>query len=260
MNLRYLTAVVTGLLSATANRMPAAVFSEYPGSDAFVRAALPDANYGGGGSLAVAGPAATNSGGVVRGACDAFIQFSTATSLASFDAEFGSGQWLITQAILRITEVAEPGNAIFNTAPGAFEIRWISADGWQEGTGKPNVPGNTGLTWNQAASFLTPGTDQTLGQFNSTGTDAVLDAPLSLPAAFISDLRSGGMVSLFLTTASPATGLNFRSRDFFAAADYRPSLVLTAQAIPEPSMSMLLLLPAISLPLKRQRLSPVAHV
>src|SRR5262249_15983780 len=111
-----------------------------PDADSFVRSLAPASNYGAGGALSVSGASAVNGSGVPNGLLDTLMGFPTSNLVASLDGTLGSGGWIVTGVRLVLTEMATPDNAIFNRGVGAFEVRWLAADGWVEGTGKPNAP------------------------------------------------------------------------------------------------------------------------
>ncbi|HEX2750191.1 MAG TPA: hypothetical protein VHM91_19445 [Verrucomicrobiales bacterium] len=214
----------------------ATVYSIIAGADAFMRSAAPDSNYGRGGLLSVSGATATNSLNTANGSYDVFLRFATAATRTQIDAEFGAGLWRITAVSLNLTEVTNPGNAIFNKGAGQFQVQWISGDGWEEGTGNPNIPGFTGITWNTRAAFLDAGTDRSLGTFENPVLGGTLTSTLAPDGAFLADLMNDVQTSLSLTAATATTGFNFRSRDFAGDASVLPQLQLTVEAIPEPSV------------------------
>ena len=209
----------------------AAVFTNSVSQDAFVRAAAPTSNYGAAGSLAVSGASATNGTGVTNGAFDSLIRFSTTAMVAGCNAAFGSNRWGVTGARFRVTEVGAPNNAIFNRGKGAFEIRWIAADAWVEGTGQPTTPTTNGVSYNDEAALLDGGVDVSLGTFTNSGTDGVLSFALALPAGFLSDVKAGGEVGLFLTAVDPGIGFTFNARSF-GTVGARPFLDVTVRPLP----------------------------
>src|SRR5215470_6749489 len=123
----------------------AASSSVNPSADAFVAAGptgnLSNNNYGGAGAISIAAPNLSQ-------------------------GEFQSvGQWFIQSVTLQLTATA-PNNAIFNaSAAGQLSISWMQNDGWTEGTGTPQAPTPTGLTFSTLNTFLSPA-DEALGTFN----------------------------------------------------------------------------------------------
>src|SRR5215472_5783797 len=101
----------------------AASFSLTPASDAFVTTGpsgdLSNNNYGGAGAIAVSAP------GLAQGEFQSVLQFGLSGAKASFDSQFGAGQWTIQSVTLQLTATA-PNNPIFNSnAPGQFSISWM---------------------------------------------------------------------------------------------------------------------------------------
>ena len=220
--LRALGAVT--LIGASAQ---AALFTNSASSDAFVRAAAPTLNYGGAGALSVSGSNSVNGTGVNNGVFDSFLRFNTAAMVAYFNSTFGSTNWGIASAKLRVTELGTPANTLFNRGKGLFEIRWISNDGWIEGTGTPNAPAATGITYNDEPALLDPAREVSLGTFTNAALDTNLTFTLALPPDFINDLRAGGETGLFLTTTDPSLGFTVDSRSF-STASARPVLEVSA--------------------------------
>jgi len=205
----------------------AAIFTNSPDANAFVRASAPTANYGGAGSLSVSGASATNASGVANGAFDTFIRFNNGTMVSNFNAAFGSNNWLISGATLQVTEVGAPNNAIFNHGVGAFQIRWIANDNWTQGSGTPSLPGSSGITYSEESTLLNSATDASLGTFTNSGANSALSFALGLPASFVNNLIAGGEVGLFLTAIDPGIGFTFNSQNF-GTASARPYLMVSA--------------------------------
>lgn len=223
--LTLLTFIVIGSTSR------AAFFTNTASVDSFVRANAPTLNYGGAGALSVSGSTATNGSGTANGASDSFIRFNTAALVTNFNSLFGTNNWMVGSAKLRVTEIGVPAQTLFNRGTGAFEIRWIANDNWTEGTGSPSTPQTTGVKYNNEPALLNSGTDASLGTFTNVGTDATLSFPLNLPAGFVNDLHSGGEVGFFLTAVDPGTGFTFDSRSF-GTTNARPFLEISAAPRP----------------------------
>jgi hypothetical protein len=222
----------TLLFVSVAFAADAAVFStNNPDKDAFVRAAAPTYNYGGGGALSVSGANATTSN-PTNGAFDSFISFNTSSMVTAFNSAFGANNWVITSATLNLTINQLPGNPVFNLGSGMFAIRWIANDTWTEGTGNPNAPTMNGITYNQEPIYLNPNTDVNLGafSFNINATD--LSCPLTLPTAFVTNMQAGGEVGLFMTAIDPSVGFVFYSRQYMGLASTHPALVVSAATLP----------------------------
>jgi len=213
----------------------AATVSVAPDADTFLRSFAPTNNYGAGGALSVSGSAAVNGTGDQNGLFDTLMRFPVSNVVASLDAALGEQDWVVTEARLVVTEIAAPDNAIFNRGVGAFEVRWIGADSWLEGTGKPVAPTTDGVAWQDLPSILDPSMDTSLGVFTNTGADGQISFVLGKPDRFLADLRSGGELSLYLTAASPQVGFTFNSRNF-GNTNAQPALEVTALPNPRPGI------------------------
>jgi hypothetical protein len=211
-----------------------------PDGDAFVRAAAPASNYGGAGALSVSGSTATNGSGVQMDLADSLLRFPMSNVVATLDSAFGGHDWIVTSAQLLVTETAAPDNPIFNRGVGAFEIRWIATDNWAEGTGRPMSPTDDGVAWQDLPQILNPNTDVSLGVFTNNGTDGRESFSLELSNRFVTDLRAGGELGLYLTAQSPGIGFTFNSRSFGNTAA-QPAFVITAAANPHPCIDSIAL-------------------
>jgi len=211
-----------------------------PTIDAFVRSADPIHNYGAAGALAVSGSIATNSTGINNGLLDSFLQFNISGAVSSFNATFGVGQWTITGITLGVM-AQPPNNTIFNYGSGTFAVNWMANNAWTEGTGTPASPTSTGITYSQESSLLNSNVDEALGTFNYGGaTSGRMNLSLGLTSGFLSEISTGSLVSLYMTATSNSTvGFTFNSENF-GTASARPSIIITAVAVPEPSTMVLL--------------------
>jgi len=202
-----------------------------PSADAFVRSLAPASNYGAAGSLSVSGAAAANGSGQQNGRFDSLIRFPMSNMVATLAGALGTNGWVVTGATLNLSEVAMPNNPIFNRGVGAFEIRWIAADAWVEGTGKPIMPTTDGITYQDLPSVLDPAADVSLGWFTNSGLDATVSFPLPLAGALVANILAGADVNLYLTAASDSVGFTFNSREFTETNSW-PSLAIIAAAKP----------------------------
>jgi hypothetical protein len=104
-------AIAAGVLSLLLG-LPvySATFTLNPSMDAFVTTGpsgtLSGNNYGGAGALDVAAP------GLAKGEFQSVLQFDLSGARASFDTQFGAGQWNIQSITLSLTATS-PNNAIF---------------------------------------------------------------------------------------------------------------------------------------------------
>ena len=212
----------------------AAFSSLNPSADAFVTTGptgnLSNNNYGGAGALSIAAP------NLSQGEFQAVLQFNLSSVKTAFDSQFGVGQWSIQSVSLQLTATA-PNNAIFNpSAAGQFSISWMQNDGWTEGTGPPQAPTTTGLTFSTLNTFLSPA-DETLGTFSfNGGTSGNSTYTLGLTPSFSADILAGNTVSFRMFAADTAVSALFDSRSF-GTASARP--LLTSTAVPEPASAAL---------------------
>ncbi|HSU53983.1 MAG TPA: hypothetical protein VLT36_08005 [Candidatus Dormibacteraeota bacterium] len=231
------------LLAAVVFSIPlageAATFSLNPGADAFVTtgptANLSGNNYGAAGAVAVAAP------GSAQGEFQSVLQFNLAGAKTSFDSQFGAGAWTIQSVTLQLTAVP-PNNAIFNaSAAGQFGLSWMQNDGWTEGTGTPQAPTTTGVTFSTLNNFIS-GADESLGTFSYNGaTSGNNSYSLNLTPGFSGEVLSGSTVSLRMFAADNAVSYLSDSRNF-PTTTARP--LLTVSVVPEPGVSGLLFLGA----------------
>jgi hypothetical protein len=229
--------------------LPAATFSLNPSADAFVTpgssGGLSPKNYGAAGGLAVA------AAGLANGEFQSVLRFDLSATKASFDSQFGAGQWSVQSISLSLTATA-PNNAIFNaSAAGLFGISWMQNDSWVEGTGTPAAPTSTGITFASLPSFISPG-DQSLGTFAFPGgTSGTVLCPLALTSGLSADATAGSLVSLRFLAADTAVSFLFDSRNF-GTASARP--LLSIVAVPEPAaLSLLALGGSLLLAMRRSR-------
>lgn len=202
-------------------------------ADTFVLAAQPDGNFGGAGALQLVSSANP------KGEYQSLLRFDLASTVASFNATFGVGQWMITGVTLSLgtnfgTAGQQPSNAIFAPiAAGSFNVSWQANDSWLEGTGNPSAPTTDGLTYNQLPTYISAANDRALGTFAFTapGNNTVSTYALALDPSFVSDLSAGGLVSTRLFAADSQASYLFNSRSFGTTAQ-RPMLLVSA--VPEP--------------------------
>ena len=232
----------------------AATFTLNPSADAFVTtgptANLTGNNYGGAGALSVAAP------GLANGEFQSVLRFNLSAARASFDTQFGAGQWFIQSITFSLTATS-PNNAIFNpSAAGRFGVSWMQNDSWVEGSGTPAAPTTTGITYSSLAGTFISAGDEALGTFSfAGGTSGTAAYTLSLTPGFDADATAGNLVSFRLFADDNAVSYLSDSRSF-GTAGFRP--LLTVVAVPEPgTLSLLatdaaLLLAARSRPRHRQ--------
>jgi hypothetical protein len=234
---------------ATPAGVRAAVVTVNPSADAFVTTGptnnLTANNYGGGGALGISATGSPN------GEFQSVLKFDTSTAKSVFDSLYGVGAWHAQSVLLQLT-ATPPNNAIFNSnTSGSFTLSWMQNDGWTEGTGTPNAPGATGISYTTLqTTFINPGADELLATFNYDGSSSgsvVYSA--NAPPGLAADLLAGGTVSLRASVAAGATSYLFNSRSATAVAN-RPLLSITA--VPEPGLAALLGLGAVLAAVRRR--------
>lgn len=225
--LSLFAALILPAAAQVSNINPVADSFVTPGSDG----SLGGNNYGAAGIMGLA-PA-----GKTQGEFQSLLRFDLAATKAAFDAQFGVGQWTLASVTLQLT-AAPANNAILNEpSAGSFAASWMQNDSWVEGTGNPNTPTTTGITFDTLSSFLGGG-DEALGTFAYSGaTSGATIYTLSLTSGFGADLAAGNLVSLRLHAADSNVSYLFNTRNFNTAAS-RP--VLTVTAVPEPGIWFLL--------------------
>lgn len=201
-------------------------------------------NYGAAGALAVSGADATRSGSGFRGLFESVLRFDLASAKGAFDLSFGAGLWAVESITLQLVTTT-PNNAIFNdNSTGQIEIVWMENDAWDAGTGNPNAPSLTGITYQSLPGFL-GADDQVLGTFDFNVTSSGADGSfstylLALESGILEDIASGGLASLNITAATDGVSYLFNSANF-SNANRRPVLTIEVVAIPELSTWILLL-------------------
>ena len=236
-NLRRLSVIAGVAVALTRAARADQTVTLGPVMDTFVREQAPALNYGGAGSMNVAGVDSVNGDGEPRGRFDTFMAFDAAPALAAFDAAYGADHWSLTGIELQVTEVAEPQNPLFPRGTGTFSARWFAFDEWTEGTGSPATPvtgSGTLLTWQFLQSIAPTPVEAPLGTFSNTGASGRRQFALTPVASLVGDVRAGGLVCLRLLPDSAGIGFTFNSRSFGIAAD-RPVLVLTASPATPPT-------------------------
>ena len=190
-------------------------------------------NYGAAGGLGV-------SAALANGTFSSIVRFDVSTAVAAFDTQFGAGNWTLSGVQLSLASTA-PNNAMFNSpnTGGLFGVSWFSNDAWTEGTGTPTAPTTTGVTWNDIAGLTASAESQGTFSYNPAASGLV-SYNLSASSGLSSDVMGGGLVSFYLTAADSSVSALFASRTNPTTGN-RPTLTLTALAVPEPGRAVLLL-------------------
>lgn len=214
-----------------------AMISINPAADAFITSGpsmnLTLNNYGAAGALSVAAP------GSATGEFQSVLRFELASVVSTFNTQYGAGMWAIDSVSMTLS-AGSPNNAIFNaSAAGSFSIQWMQQASWTEGPGNPKNPASSGITFASLPSFLSD-SDVVLGTYSFDGSTSGSNTwNLALASNFAADIAAGGDVSLRMYAADATVSYLSNSRDFGNAAS-RPSLTITARAVPEPGACALL--------------------
>ncbi len=195
----------------------ASLSAQTPTADAFVTTGPSGErsgnNYGGAGALGVAAV------GKPQGEFQSIIKFTLSPAPSP-----------LVSITLTLTPQTPNNTMVFNSpnTAGTFRVFWQQNDNYVEGTGSPNSPTTTGVTFTSLAG-LHGGADELLGTFSFNGM-LTGNAPytLSLPPGFSNDVMTGGEVSLRLEAADANIAFLFGSRTMNAP-------VLTITSVPEPS-------------------------
>ncbi|MFA5203550.1 MAG: hypothetical protein WC708_04015 [Lentisphaeria bacterium] len=256
--------VLCGLAFLAAAAVPAVTVSTPATADTFVlnpgpANTLEDAdnrNFGGLNSRSVAAYTAVGTTSGQKGGFDSLLRFNAAATLTAFDALYGAGNWTITGVSLKLCtsyNVAGPG--IFN-APGAegkFAVSYMPDDGsgWVQGQGYTSkTPDPTtsysGISYTGLQTILdaTPATLVGTYDYVNLGTTQWETFDLGTGTqALLVDLLNGDNLSLLLTPADDHVAFNFTSWQYVGTIGSRPpTLIITAEAIPEPVCATLLIM------------------
>jgi hypothetical protein len=261
----YITAVLGGALSLaniataqssyTINNTVADAFLASGSPNNPVGTDLTELNFGGAGTLAIA-PASSP-----KGEFDSIIEFNSAAAVAQFNSTYGAGNWQITGFTLQLAsnfgkQGDVPNNNIFNTInAGNFGIDWLADTTWVEGSGSPasdtpGYPTTSAVSFDSIPSLFAQGSSE-LGTFIYTPPGEGVYASYSLPlnSSLVSSADAGGGISLYFFAADNQVSYLFNSRTF---ASGHPELTITASAVPEPPVTLLLGLSSGALALIRK--------
>ena len=227
---------LTSVLTAAVCSGQTASFSVQPIADAFVTpgasGSLSSSNFGAAGSLAIA------AAGLPQGEFQSVLKFDLSAAQSSFNAQFGAGQWAIQSVTLQLTS-SPHNNSIFNNiAAGQFGVSLMQNNLWVEGTGTGGIPSSDGISYDTLlGTFVNNGNDQALGTFNFPGgSSGRNNYDLNLSSGFVSDVTSGGDLSLRLFAADSSVSYLFTSRSGSSGA---PDILVQAVAVPEPNTAAL---------------------
>ncbi len=236
-NFLPLAVSIVAIALATSWPVHGAVVSINPGADAFVTTGpasdLATNNYGSGGALGLAAVGSTN------GEFQSVLRFDTTIAKNTFDSLYGAGSWSLQSVTLQLS-AGTVNNPIFNANnAGSFGASWMQNDSWVEGTGTPNTPGTTGITYSSLQNTFINPADQTLGTFSYDGSSSgTFTYTLTISSGLAADLLAGDPISLRLSAADGTVSYLFNSRSFGTVAS-RP--LLSINAVPEPGTVALLI-------------------
>jgi PEP-CTERM motif len=201
-------------------------------------------NYGGAGAFSVSGT------GAGKGAADGVLSFNVASITSGFDTQYGAGNWTINSVVLGLVAQPPGSNNLFNSSnvAGTFHVDWVPNDSWVEGTGNPNAPTSTGLTWANASL----GTAESLGDQSYNGNTGAMSFNLTPSAGLLGDIANGSTATLELSAVSSTLSGVFASRNNGTSSNW-PVLSITASAVPEPGRMMLVMLGALGLCVRRRK-------
>jgi hypothetical protein len=182
-------------------------------------------NYGAAGALSIAAPSQS------LGEFQSVLQFDLSGATTFFNSIYGTGLWGIQSVRLQLSATPNNNITFFNTtAAGHFNVSLMQNNSWLEGTGTPAAPKTDGITFTTLQStFINNATDQNLGTFASTAaTSGTANYGLTLASGLVSDLDSGGTLSLRLSAADATESYLVNSR----TAGTHPELLIVV--VPEP--------------------------
>jgi hypothetical protein len=208
----------------------ATTYSQVAGADTFVSSGEPNVIFGSRAAMEIAAPTASQPRTLMT-----LLGFDTTALRASFDADYGAGNWQITGVTLSLfssvaTAGQQPNNPSFNQiAAGGFEFGLLSNNSWNE----------TAITWNTLPGIL-PGVNNntltSLGTFfwNADGS-AASTWTLNVDPGLAQNIYNGEQVSLLgQPTGGSTVGYLFNTR-----SSEPGFLNVTAEAVPEPSTAAL---------------------
>lgn len=218
------------LMAGAAISCRGASFTANPTMDAFATTGpsnnLVNSNYGGAGALGVA------AAGLSQGQFQSVMQFDVSGAVSSFNSQFSAGSWGIQSVTLRLS-AAPSNNPVFNTPnAGQFYVYSLVNNSWTEGSGTPASPSASGITYTSLQSLVNSSQDENLGAFSYNGaTSGAATYTFTLAPGFVSEIMSGGDISLRLLATDSSVSYLFNSKNFGNSANWP---VLTITPTPEP--------------------------
>ena len=208
-------------------------YSQVAAADTFVNSGQPNNNYGTLGAMEIAAPT------TAQNRTEMTLQgFNTAAMQASFNADYGAGNWTVTSVTLSLFSNVplageQPNNGVFNKiAAGGFEFDLLGNNNWSE----------TAITWNTLPTILPGGgagnTETSLGDFTWSATGATSSIwPLGAVQPLVNEIEAGSAVTILGQPTSGST-VGYLFNTLTASA---PGILnVTVQAVPEPSPAALM--------------------
>jgi hypothetical protein len=227
MHLTLLSALVCLMVLPATLIAQSSTYSQRVGADTFVSSGQPNANYGTLGAMEIAAPTAAQPRTEI-----ALLRFDTSAMQASFNADYGVGNWVLTGVTLSLfSNVAIAGqqpnnNSLNKIAAGGFELDLLSNNSWSE----------SAITWNTLPTIL-PGSGNTnaltpLGAFIWDATGAANSIwTLNVGQLLVDEIDAGSEVTILgQPTNGSAVGYLFNT--LTSNPGY---LNVTVEAVPEPS-------------------------
>ncbi len=208
-------------------------YSQAAAAGTFVNSSQPASNYGTLGGMEIAAPTTAQDRTEIT-----LQEFNTAAMQASFNADYGAGNWTVTSVTLSLFSNVplageQPNNSVFNViAAGGFEFDLLGNNNWSE----------TAITWNTLPTLLPGGgagnTETSLGDFtwDAAGETSSIWT-LGTVQPLVDEIEAGSEVTIMgQPTDSSTVGYLFNQ----IKAGAPGILNVTVQAVPEPSPAALL--------------------
>jgi len=191
-------------------------------------------NFGAAGTMALAG---ANSG---NGTLESVMEFSLSSIEAGFNTEYGVGNWSITGVSLSLAsnfavQGEQPNNAIFPAiSGGGFGLAWIPDNSWTAGTGNPGSDTTTGVTYNTLGPVVSGSENVGTYTYTPPGNNIYLTYSLDPTSDLLSDILSGGDLSLVAYPTDNTVSYLFNTVKYGGGSN-EPILTVTVSPVPEPA-------------------------
>lgn len=228
MNCLFYPALAGLLVSPATLLAQTSTFSQQVGADTYVSSGQPNVNFGSQGAMEIAVPTAAQPRTQI-----ALLRFDTAAMQASFNTDYGVGNWAVTGVTLSLFSNfpragVQPNNASYNKiATGGFEFDLLSNNTWSE----------TAITWNTLPTILPAANNSNsltpLGNFFWDATGAGSSTwTMAVGVPLTDAIVAGTQVTIL---GQPTTGSTVGY--LFNTVPSNPGyLNVTVAAVPEPSI------------------------